>query len=426
VCHESLPVKIESAVFAPRIPILSLLCCSLLPAAQQDALAIEHTLRLRHLPYDTVLDPVLGPNRTIVSYTRCGDSATWTGHYLAAAAFESAVTGSPHAFDAANLALDGLTRLTDVTGRNLLARCAIPADSPYLAAITSEEKSNGAYRSTLDGREWVWIGRTSRDQYTGVFFGLATAYDLISDPALRARIGTLATRLLDALLAASWNVVMPDSSISTTFLLRPDQQLTLLQIGRRVNPSRFAAEYSRLAATLAATVPVPLLVDSADERSSYFKFNLDFISLYSLIRLETSSAYRLIYEAAFRTIRSTTDDHHNPHFNMIDRALHGPDSAREAETRADLDAWLTRPRLDFFVDWRGKVTPCSDDQACDPIPVAQRPPADFLWQSSPFLLYGGQKGDIESAGIDYLLPYWMARYYGVITESPRRPPNHGR
>jgi uncharacterized protein (TIGR03437 family) len=48
------------------------------------------------------------------------------------------------------------------------------------------------------------------------------------------------------------------------------------------------------------------------------------------------------------------------------------------------------------------------------VPVPQRPPTDFLWQRDPFQLSGGGSGLIESNGIDYILPYWMARYYGVI------------
>jgi len=39
---------------------------------------------------------------------------------------------------------------------------------------------------------------------------------------------------------------------------------------------------------------------------------------------------------------------------------------------------------------------------------------DFLWQRSPFLLVGGGYGTIEGAGLDYILPYWMARYYEVL------------
>jgi hypothetical protein len=48
--------------------------------------------------------------------------------------------------------------------------------------------------------------------------------------------------------------------------------------------------------------------------------------------------------------------------------------------------------------------------------VDKRVNTDFLWQRSPFLRYGGGDGTVETAAIDYLLPYWMGRYYGVITQ----------
>jgi uncharacterized protein (TIGR03437 family) len=53
-------------------------------------------------------------------------------------------------------------------------------------------------------------------------------------------------------------------------------------------------------------------------------------------------------------------------------------------------------------------------QACQPIPVALRPPDEYLWEETPFQLAGGGSGIIETAGVDYILPYWMARYYGVV------------
>jgi hypothetical protein len=165
--------------------ILCVLLCVPWPlcAAEQDALAIDRTLRLRHLPYDTVLDPVLSVDGVVVSYTRCGDSAIWTGHYLAAEAFRHRVTGALQALSNVRAALTGITRLINVTGHDLLARCAIPADSPYRIAITNEERTNGAYTVTLDNRDWVWIGRTSRDQYIGVFFWARYGLRAVARPA---------------------------------------------------------------------------------------------------------------------------------------------------------------------------------------------------------------------------------------------------
>jgi len=402
-----------------------LLCAVSLQAGESDAFAIHANLLARHLPYGTVLNPIVAaPGSTqIVNYTRCGDSAIWTGHWLAAEAFRWRVTRNPEAVANARTAVAGLKLLVDVTGTDLLARCAVPEDSPYANSIASEESGNGSRVSTLNGRRWMWVGNTSRDQYAGVFFGLGAAYDLIEDAPIRSDIAALTTRLLDRLIGWGWTVFMPDGSSSTTFLIRPEQRLSFLQVGKHVNAARFSGTYSTDAIGLAVQTSLPLSIDALNDRSSYFKFNLDYITMYNLIRLETSASLKSFYEDGYAIMRRTTDGHLNAHFNMIDRALHGPDARRDAETRAMLDAWLKRPRVDYFVDLHGKVRTCGDD-ACDPVPVDLRPPSDFVWQISPFQIIGGGRGIVENAGIDYILPYWMARYYrvvpgGVIRLKPR-------
>src|SRR5260221_701956 len=94
-------------------------------AAEADALAISQTIQARHIPYFTVIDPAFdGPaSDSIGSYTHCGDSAIWTGHYLAAEAFRYKVTRSPDALANARRAFAGIQSLADVTGNNTLARC---------------------------------------------------------------------------------------------------------------------------------------------------------------------------------------------------------------------------------------------------------------------------------------------------------------
>ena len=83
-------VGCAAAVFLPRAD-----------ATEADALAISANIQAVHLPYGTMLDPIYAaPNSSqIVDYTRCGDSAIWTGHYLAAEAFRYNVTGSADALN---------------------------------------------------------------------------------------------------------------------------------------------------------------------------------------------------------------------------------------------------------------------------------------------------------------------------------------
>ncbi len=410
--------NVRSLSLAALVP-LAMGCCAPepkpLPAVLAPAaLSIDATIQARHLPFGGILDPIFASSTSqeIVGYTRCGDSAIWTGHYLAAESYRYKVSSDPAALANAQAALAYLKNLVDTTGTDVLSRCIVPINSPFAAGILSEESANGVHASGAN----YWIGNTSRDQYIGVFFGLGVAYDML-DTATQPAIQTLVTRLLNFLIAHAWSIVMPNGSISTTFLIRPDEQLGLLQVGRHVNSAQFASAYQNLAASGSALAIAAVAVDSQDNRDSYFKFNLDAINLFNLIRLETDTTLLGNYQSAYGFFRGAIRNHMNAHFNMVDRALNGASSRRDFATEAYLREWLFRPRRDLFIDLRGRYPSCvSADQSCNPLPVAQRIPTDFLWQRSPFQLDGGGSGLIESAGIDYLLPYWMARYYGVIRD----------
>ncbi len=400
--------------------LLAPVVCLLLPAAfgaEQDALAIDAVLQARHMPYGMVMDPMLSlPDlSTVTDYTRCGDSALWTGVYLAAEAYRYKVTASPDAMTNINNAIGAIYDLINVTSGDVLARCALPADSPYAASISRQEAGNGIYNGSVYGAPWIWVGNTSRDQYIGVFFGLTVTYDMVSDQTVRNWCSYLITRLLQNLLNNAWTIVLPDGSIPTTFLIRPDQQLSLLLMGNHVNGGAFGHKYSVLSNSISPTVTIPIGVDCAEHPGSYFKFNLDYLTMYTLKKM--GSGYSSFwYGLAYDELRDTTDGDENPHFNMIDRAISGPDSKRDAQTQDLLDQWLNRSRLDAYRDFTGQFLECSSGQSCNPLPVVDRVNTDFLWQRSPFQMAGGGDGNIETAGIDYLLPYWMGRFYGVITD----------
>jgi hypothetical protein len=377
-----------------------LLVPTLLPASEADALAISQTIQARHLPYGTIMDPVYASptSNTIADYTRCGDSAIWTGHYLAAEAFRYNVTQSSDAFANVQSAIAGIQSLVDVTGTDLLARCKFPASSPFAASILGEEGHNGIYTNASTGDNWV--GNTSRDQYSGVFFGLAVAYDMVNDAPTRANISALVTRMLDFLRNHAWTVIMPDGTVSTTFISRADQQLSFMNAGLHVNPAHYANATELNSFALAVTVPAPIALEVTDN-GSYFKFNLDAINLYGLVRLDNSQ-YHSFYTAAYALLWNHVSSQQNAFFQTVSM----------------LNQWLQRPRRDVYVDLAGTIPSCgSSGEACNPVPVAQRPTTDFLWQRDPYQLAGGGQGTIESAGIDYILPFWMARYYGLLTSA---------
>jgi uncharacterized protein (TIGR03437 family) len=377
---------------------LSCVCALRAFASESDALAISANIRAKHIPFGTILDPIYASPTSdqIIGYTRCGDSALWTGVYLAAESFRYKVTQSAEALENVKTALAGLKALADVTGDNRLARCLVPANSPYAPGIENEEAHNTIHQ----GPTWIWVDNTSRDEVVGAFFGLAAAYDMVDDPTVKSNVGDLATRLIGFIAHHQWS---PNDDISNTFQLRPESLQMLLQVARHVNPAN-----SISGPFLVLPVQTAVLVD-VQSNSSYFKFHLDYMSLYNLVRLQNNGDNR----SAYQIVRQYTASHQNAFFDIIDRALAGPDTSRDAEMRILLDQWLLRQKRDKFVDLTN-VVPLCGSEACQPVPVPLRPPTDYIWQRDPFQVTGGGSGLIESAGIDYILPYWMARYYGVI------------
>lgn len=400
-------------------PILfAALAALTLHAGEPEALAIDAKIRARHMPYSTVIDPWLAePGSEIIEgYTRCGDSALFTGLFLGAQAYRYSVTRDPEARANVMEALNGIRKLVDVTGTDVLARCAVPVDSPYLDWISSEESPNGIRAGEVNGIRYAWVGNTSRDQYLGVFFGLTVAWNLIPETEVQGWVSMLATRMLTRLQEDNWLVRMPEGEITTTFLGRPDHQLALLKLGRRCNPDRFEGSYKTLANLSAFSVPAPIGLEVKEPHDSYYKFCLDHLAFYNLLTSGDNWWIRTGYHNGFDILRKTTDDHLNPFFDLVDTAVNGHDYTRDERTKAALGSWLARPKENTWVDLSDRYAPCGDrtDRTCEVIPIEDRVPTDFLWQRSPFQLQGGVWPNIENSGLDYSLPYWMARYHNVM------------
>ncbi|HUP57016.1 MAG TPA: hypothetical protein VM598_06155 [Bdellovibrionota bacterium] len=388
------------------------------PALADDRQAEEISERIqrRHLVYGFIHETrFASPSSEEILHTQGdGDGGVWTGHYLAAEAYRYAATRSPVALEYARRALMSIKDLAEVPGNGFLTRYIIPLSSPWIDHFKSAEAGLGLFEVLYKGEPSYWIGHPTRDQYVGAFLGLASAYELIEDEEIRRVAAETITKLVDGLVDHGWIMGTPGKPIQETYIGRPDHRLSALQLARRVNPARFGKLYNDTRGWATWLVGMATSLEVMDLHGSYYKFNLDYGYFFNLIRFEGPGSARNAYLKAYDNLRQKTRNHGNAHFNMIDHAINGPDGSRDAETREILDSLLSRGFRDHAVDLRGRYEACGENRACSPVPVAERPYADFLWQRSPFQLYGGADGSGESAGLDYILPYWMARYHGVL------------
>lgn len=125
------------------------------------------------------------------AYTAYGDTAIWTGTYLAGAAYYYVLTGEDYAKANLEKALSATTLLREITGvPGLIARSYENEEwvgkvaGPHLAGNESEhryEVKDGPHKG------WRYLTTASRDQYTGVYWGNATVFDIVNDPGYRKR-----------------------------------------------------------------------------------------------------------------------------------------------------------------------------------------------------------------------------------------------
>jgi hypothetical protein len=189
-------------------------------------------------------------------------------------------------------------------------------------------------------------------------------------------------------------------------------------------------------------------VDAFQPNDDYYKYNLHHLTGYNVTSQERDPVLRTAFKQALSIMDKTTGDDINAHFETITYALTGQPRRRD-DAIQHLREWrLYRARVDHtaFTDNTAgcdvkfecvpqdqletiQSTPVgeqtvvipgtsSDTRARLPLPIVDRPETDFLWQRPPTELSGGEPLVHQFPGIDYLLPYWMLRYY--IEVSPRR------
>lgn len=163
-------------------------------------------LRSFHLPGGTVSDSRFADTtyKTVTSFHGTGDSAIWTGSYLAAEALRLKVSNSPDAKQNVQQIVEAIHRLFAITGdRAYMARHAAPLNSgdKRLDALYDAQKSTH-HKTKYQGKDYYWSGGTSRDQYQGMLLGYSLAYDALSSAAHKKMIRDDMVALCEELMKA--------------------------------------------------------------------------------------------------------------------------------------------------------------------------------------------------------------------------------
>jgi len=287
-------------------------------------------------------------------------------------------------------------------------------------------------------------GYVSRDAYTGTLFGLSLAHDLIDDPQTKADAGARLQEAFDYLLRNNWTHRRADGSMDENWQGCIEQQYAWVVAAYRTNPTKYAATLDRYKG-YCDILWTGIWMSCLDQYYQYFKFALSTACLHTALRCETDPVrFQRTYQG-LAMIRRFVGHHQNAQFNSIYLAHDASSVTRLGEENRNLlTRWLRQKRRYIDHDLRSDPTieketytlPIDPNQffpsagytqavtiAKVPIAVEKRISTSMRWDRSPYSLHEdylwGPEAWHEGEGIDYMMPYWMARYYGAC-RPPRR------
>lgn len=353
-------------------------------------------------------------------YGTGGDSALFTGVALATWAWKHAATGESLAqLDAA---LSGVELLINVTGQpGVIARCALPLDQA--AAFGWPWAHREPFVGEHDG--YGYYTRATRDQLTGLVFGLAVAWAEV--PAVRPRVADLADQLIARLEADDWHIRDENGANDTG----ADGVDGILRLGLEAldavaNGGDTAGVADRLR---------DLFGDFAEAVEAWINrfSNYDGYFAYHLRALRCATVFVLASELApgdagftadLRDYAQATwwryvDGHRSAWFDGVWMLISGED--RTAQALYSLQSLSLRPSRGYGSPYAGQEqTPsildalvnCTEGLVVDP--HLRKPTGYTTWQKEPWDVgeHPDSDGLLEDTGLALTSGYWLYRRAG--------------
>jgi hypothetical protein len=365
------------------------------------------------------------------------DNAYMTGIRLATLSLQYAVTGDPVVKAEAGDALRGLNLVCTVSGiPGLAARATWIKGQP-----TGDD---GDWQPSPDGVH-IWRADVSSDQVDGILYGYAVAYDLVADDAQKKVIAKNVSAIVDHILANDRRIVDYHGKPTMwgkyykEYVARRENMNALLllqhlKVAHHVSgEERFAQAYRAIAiddgyariAVTARRLADPLGASGVNHSDDVLLFQ----AYYPLMSYEQDPELRALYLKSLRRAWEGNDRYPgiqpegNSLFAFMAHKFLGDDSGVKAGVENlrvfPLDMkwnartiWAYQKRFDFRFD-RNPVS--SAPRPGDAVPVDRRRKQWSVWVHTPY--EAGERPldhSMEFNGHDYLWPYWLGRYLGLI------------
>ncbi|MCW3055632.1 MAG: hypothetical protein JWN14_4802, partial [Chthonomonadales bacterium] len=369
-------------------------------------------------------------------YEASDNDGLWTSLYICAESYRFAVTGDTEARELAARSLHALLDLVRVTGiPGFPARTLIRVQERVLQS----DPGPNWYPSPIEP-DILFKNDTSSDELDGHYLAWYVYSDLVADEAERAAIAATCRAVTNHLLDHHYTLVGPTGKRTTWGVWSPEvlnddpkwigeRGLNSLAILSHLKvaihlcgDARFEEAYQSLIVQhgyALNTVRQKTLPPFAENNHS--DDELAACVYYPLLMLEKDPALRRLYLHSLERTQAILRPEKSPFYNFLYGAL-APGRPCDVDTAVQ---WLQEAPWDLRhwsvhnshrADIRHDPEPgrFGEKQALHVLSPRERRAAK--WNHNPYALDGGGDGMGEEDGTFWLLPYWMGRYHGLITE----------
>jgi hypothetical protein len=352
---------------------------------------------------------------------------------------EYSATDDAVAKDRAMGSLRGLYWVTHAAGRGVLSRCAFPiADgakwnypSGSWTKYPDFMKPGPALAAPFgpDFPESFYYTRATRDQLTGVLCGLSAAWVFLEDvPKARDTVAQIMQDLRDHLLAHKWRIRNADGKNDTSAddvdgMLRLQFEALYRHTVTITDPTK-KAEADQKYLDWFHTVTIADLFNRFNNYEQYFAHNLRLTRALSIWLLEDDDFRRAeLASWTKKAVWKFTHSHQNAWFASVVAALNDGQIDAVNVLKSSIRSLSLKPLRGWGSPYGGQDhKPKLGDilLRCEKkwvLPPHLRKPTNYwTWQKRPWDVGGPQRedGKLEEPGIDFLVPYWLGRWAGLL------------
>ena len=411
-------------------------------------------IRKRHIRPPGLVGPAVLKKRGDLSASFIEDDdndGEHTGMYMAMESLRYAVTKDPQARANARAAFNAMVVLQEVTGTPHFIACSVlPTDTPPLhetdRKFTAEEVATMQRDSprekpiekrwvlSNDGK-WLWKRDASSDEIDGHLYGYATYFDLAADEGEKKRVAELVDRIMGGIVdhgfvlqdidgkATQWGNWSPESlngdpvwneeryGNSTEILSHLGVAYHITKKQKYRDAAKLLIEKHGYAKNMS------LMAYKTPSERTHINDELLSMVFPNLFNHLIFPELRPAALAAVRQWHATCRRDHIPFYDFVFNTFSGQKISLEASVETlrdwplDMIEWTVdnRSREDIQIE---RTPGTDDDKLTNVLPRSEM--GLVMWDQEPYKTIIGRDGEREDKPTDWLLAYWMGRYWGHI------------